>query len=210
VENQDDAQELIRDLAARLAKLEDKERIREVLYSNSRGMDRADVELLKSTYHSDSYEVHWETFTGNGHEFSEFITSEIRSARSVSHVVTNPLIEVEGDRAFCESTYTARTIVDRTPDLGGWVEVVVWGRYLDVLERRDGQWRISYRQLARDGARRHIVPNPLAPAPETASRTGRDDPSYLTLSLPEHRPPQHAGSIGMFTHQRKQAPASHN
>jgi hypothetical protein len=80
---------LMRDLAARVAKLEDKERIREVLFKNSRGMDRADVALLKSTYHTDSYEVHWETFTGNGHEFAEFITSGIPTTRSVSHVVTS-------------------------------------------------------------------------------------------------------------------------
>ncbi|MER5916590.1 nuclear transport factor 2 family protein [Streptomyces sp. NPDC001982] len=199
---QDTTSSQVQDLVRRLQLLEDKEQIREVLYRNARGVDRADPALLKETYHPDGYEVHWETFTGNGHEFSDFITTETATARSVYHSVTNPLIDIQDHRAFSETAYTARTLVDRTPELGGWVEVVVWGRCLDVLEKRDGVWRIAYRQLARDGAKRTIVPDPLVPPALTCGRPDRTDPSYLGMAIAERRPPQQAGKDGMFVAQR--------
>jgi|tagenome__1003787_1003787.scaffolds.fasta_scaffold20987288_1 hypothetical protein len=189
-------------LAARVRLLEDKEEIREVIYRNARGVDRADAPLLKETYHPDSYEVHWETFTGNGHEFADFITAEGPEARAVYHAHTNPLIDVQGDRAFCETAYTTRTLVDREQELGGWVEIVTWGRVLDVMEKRDGTWRIAYRQLARDGARRAVEPNPLAPPEPTAGRADRTDPSYLGVAIAENRPPARPGAAGMFAAQR--------
>src|SRR4051812_14667843 len=150
-----DASAALDELARRVQLLEDKEHIREVIYRNARGVDRADAELLKGTYHPDGFEVHWETFTGNGRDFADFISKEVPAARSVLHAISNALIDVQGDRAFSESAYTARTIVDRSPELGGAVEVVVWGRYLDVLARRNGVWRIEHRQLARDGVKRN-------------------------------------------------------
>jgi hypothetical protein len=189
-------------LATRLALLEDKEQIREVLYRNARGVDRADVALLKDAYHPDAYEVHWETFTGNAHEFADFITTETTTARSVYHSITNPLIDVQGTRASCETAYTARTLVDRSPELGGWVDIVVWGRYLDILDKRDGVWRISYRQLARDGVRRTVVSEPLVPSLLTTGRADQSDPSYLGVAVQEQRPPEQKGAIGMFAAQR--------
>ena len=188
-------------LSARLTDLENRERIRALLYRNARGMDRADADLVRSTYHEDAYEIHWETFTGNGHEFADFIAAEIATTRAVTHTITNPLIELDGDRAFCESSYTARTLIDRVPDLGGWIEHVVWGRYLDIVEQRDGLWKILHRQLARDGGRRLIVTEPLAPAEHTRSRADRTDPSYQKWSLVDFRPPMQRGGVGMFTAQ---------
>ncbi len=173
-----------------------------MVYRNARGVDRADAALLKETYHPDAYEVHWETFTGNGHEFADFITSETPTARAVYHAHSNPLIDVQHDRAFCETAYTTRTLVDRTPELGGWVEIVTWGRVLDVLERRDGVWRIAYRQLVRDGARRKVDPRPQAPPAPTTGAADRSDASYLGVAIADKRPPSQPGAAGMFAAQR--------
>lgn len=178
-------------LRERLRLLEDKEAIRDVLFRNARGVDRADGELLKSTYHPDAREIHWRSFTGNAHAFSDFITVEMARIESVSHTITNPLIEIEGDRAFSECQYTARNRINRDEDLGGWVEQLVWGRYLDILERRDGTWRISLRRLAKDGNRLHLVTeaSPMEifkqPLEGSEGRPGRDDPSYLRFDLAE-------------------------
>jgi hypothetical protein len=154
---------------------------------------------VRSTYHADAQEIHWDTFTGDGHEFAAYIVRELRTITSVSHAITNPLIDLDGDDAFCESQYTARNTIPRDPDLGGWVDLVVWGRYLDVVERRSGVWRIAHRRLVRDGSRVQLIATQLSVPPDgTGGRLGRDDPSYLGFDVATHRMPAAGGSPGLF------------
>lgn len=60
------------------------------------------------------------------------------------HVVTNPIIEVDGDAgtASCRSYYTVLQQTD-----GFALQTIVTGRYHDRFERVDGRWRYSYRDL---------------------------------------------------------------
>jgi 3-phenylpropionate/cinnamic acid dioxygenase small subunit len=69
--------------------------------------------------------------------------------RSV-HMTSNPIIEVNGDRANCESDFL---VADRRPD--GRARIMLIGRYRDRLRRgADGGWRIKIRtgvSVARPG-----------------------------------------------------------
>src|SRR5262249_38003146 len=123
-----------------------REAIRDVLYRYARGVDRADVELLKSCYHPEAVDAHW-TFIGNGHEFAEEILKphQMGQLPLLKHFITNVLIELDGERAFVESTFLC--MVDLAVDEGGRAHLVSHGRYVDVFECRGGEWRILSRLL---------------------------------------------------------------
>lgn len=56
------------------------------------------------------------------------------------HLVTNPIMDIDADRATCRSYYT---VLQRTDDFP--LQVVLSGRYHDRFERVGGVWRFSYR-----------------------------------------------------------------
>jgi hypothetical protein len=82
-----------------------KDQIRDVLYRYARGVDRKDEALLKSCYHPDGIDAHW-SFIGNGHDFAEEILRphQMGQIPNFKHFITNILIEVSDDRAFCETS----------------------------------------------------------------------------------------------------------
>jgi hypothetical protein len=195
------------ELREHIHKLSAKEEIRDVLYRYTRGVDRADVELIRQCYHPDADDIHWGTFTGNAREFARYIAQEVRNAVSVQHEITNPLIEVDGDRAFAESRYTSRVVVlvddathgDATDD-GPWIEHVARGRYLDVFERRDGTWRIAHRRLVREGGEVRLILHQRARtgAAESWPALFPDDLVYRRDEVRRLAPQPRAGVPGHF------------
>lgn len=144
----------------------DRDSIRRLLYTYCRAIDRGDPELLKSVYHPDAIDAHG-SFVGNAHEFAEFILKRLPEHTTYrQHIVMNPIIDLDGDRAISEASNVG---IHRVP--GGWDfvvqyfgeayaararetgqvdvdhEFIIGGRYLDVLEKRDGVWRILRRQI---------------------------------------------------------------
>ncbi len=119
--------------------------ILQALARYARGIDRGDVELAKSAYHPDATDNHGGPFNGNAHEVMEKIAMALASAEYFRHQVTNSVIEVEGDRAFVESHHFSLTIPKDSD-----VEEHVYGRYLDVFECRDGEWKVLRREVTVD------------------------------------------------------------
>src|SRR5262249_28614389 len=95
------AEQVSKTLEERLAVLEAREEIRDVLYLYARGADRGDAELLKSCYHPDATDCHW-FYNGNAHAFADWVIALLRQIPNSQHSITNPIIELEGDRAFVE------------------------------------------------------------------------------------------------------------
>jgi hypothetical protein len=144
----------------------DRQQIIEVLHRYARGIDRCDVELLRSVYHEDATDAHG-SFDGNAHEFAEFMVPRLKAQTSYGiHHVTNELVEVDGDRAIAESClfgyhrvpggrksvalFFGEEYADRVEaegKLDGEHEYFTGGRYLDKLTRRDGVWRIWRRRI---------------------------------------------------------------
>jgi hypothetical protein len=131
---------------SQLQELLDKQAITEVLYQYCRGADRCDEELMMSCYHPNATDQH-NFFSGNGQEFCKHAISTLRKLRSSNHRVSNILIELDGGRAFAESYVhiVHRPVIDEKA-----IELHHYGRYLDVLERRDNEWKILHRHYVQD------------------------------------------------------------
>lgn len=183
------------ELERQLALLVAKEEIREVLHRYARGVDRKDVELLKSCYHPDAIDAHW-SFIGPGKEFAEEILAPHQLGRIpiYKHYITNVLIELDGDSAFCESSYLFTQTIHFESDRTAWLAAE--GRYLDVFERRQGKWRISHRLLVAE-AGSWLLPVPVAdvelgdrpfPSAEQCASDFPRDPVYRGFGISEILP----------------------
>jgi SnoaL-like domain len=195
-------------LQRQVEELSAREAIRDVLYRYARGVDRADLELLKSCYHPEAVDAHW-TFIGNAHEFAEEILRphQLGQIPLVKHFITNILIELDGDRAFVESSYIC--MLDLPLDEGAHSHLVSHGRYLDLFERRDGEWKILSRLLVSEGAEWSNpipVPRPAGrPKPNQQQRASRfpDDPVYARFDLPSILPEPHRHEDDMWASARE-------
>jgi 3-phenylpropionate/cinnamic acid dioxygenase small subunit len=58
------------------------------------------------------------------------------------HVVTNPIIEVDGNRATARSRFT---VLQQTASLP--LQVIISGRYHDRFDLVDGHWQFSEREM---------------------------------------------------------------
>ena len=186
-------EERVDSLQRQLDLLVAKDQIRDVLYRYARGVDRKDEALLKSCYHSDGIDAHW-SFIGNGHDFAEEILQphQMGQVPNFKHFITNILIDVSGDRAFCESSYLFSQTLQLDDE--NVATLTNEGRYLDVFERRQGEWRILWRLLVPEAGGWSLpVIAPGAeglPLPDKHQRASSfpDDPVYRGFSISEILP----------------------
>ena len=125
--------------------LKDRQAIYDCIASHARGHDRHDVDLLSAAYHPDGTDEHG--FAINpGPKYAEW-SNAIHSAGSMLHThnITTHLCEIDGDVAHCES-YVLVALLDNS----GTTARLISGRYLDRLERREGEWKIALRRSTVD------------------------------------------------------------
>ena len=115
-----------------------------------RGIDRTDVELLRSCYHADSWDDHGH-FKGTGHDFAEFIVGSIvERAHHTTHAVANVAIEIDDLNAgIAHAESYGMSFLRRSTDSNEWLDAF-FGRYVDRFERREGEWRIARRVVVHD------------------------------------------------------------
>lgn len=162
---------------ARLERLADKQEILEALTRFSRGMDRFDREVFLSAFHADATMAAG-PFVGSPadcyawaqglHELGQVATH---------HNLLNVTYDIDGDVAHTETYYL---FVGRNRDESNWI---AGGRYIDRLEKRDGEWRIALRTNAIEWS--GMVPTmaiPFGDVPDIfgngAPARSPDDPSY--------------------------------
>jgi hypothetical protein len=130
-----------------------REQIRDCLFRYSRGIDRYDVDLVRSCYHPDAVDEHG-VYNGDLSGFVGLV-HRFRGPESeyglMQHVITNTLIERDGDVAHVES-YLYNPLVGRDP-AAGLPDILVGGRFIDRFERRAGRWAIAHRRLVCDYCR---------------------------------------------------------
>lgn len=132
------------DLGARLDVIEAKQAITELLYAYARANDRADEALLRSCFWPESTHKHGR-FEGSSTDFVGFAFKIVSGLKYACHHISNVSVAVKGDRAFSECYYFAQHRRDRKEG-GGEEDVFFQGRYLDMLERRAGVWKIIRRR----------------------------------------------------------------
>jgi hypothetical protein len=146
-----EAEELL-DLRARVAQLTaqvqtlmDQAAIRDVLRRYARGLDRHDVELETSAFWPDA-QVNYGVYSGERDAFVKWGNEgHEKGYRRHEHHITNQTIDIDGDTAHVESyvIYLLHEIDEKTTEIGG-------ARYIDRMERRDGEWRIILREFLPD------------------------------------------------------------
>jgi hypothetical protein len=165
------------DKPARLEHLLDRHDILDCLIRFCRGMDRFDRELFLSAFHSDAV-IAAGAFVGGPVALYDWASTLHEQGQSATnHNLLNHSCEIDGDVAHTETYYL---FVGRNRDETNWL---AGGRYIDRLERRQGEWKIALRTNAIEWA--GLVPSmaiPFADVPDinlngTPSR-GKNDPSY--------------------------------
>jgi hypothetical protein len=131
-----------------------RQEIADVLYRYARGIDRLDLDLVRSCYHPDAYDDHG-TMKGTVDEFLAAAEGFLPRFAATMHFLGNMLIEVDGDVARAETYAVAYHRLEE--DAGGKDDI--WGiRYVDRFERRGGEWRIAHRVVAQEWRRVEPVP----------------------------------------------------
>lgn len=159
--------------------------IRDVLYRYCRAVDRGDADLLKSCYHPDGRDDHG-FYSGLGSDFADYVIPILAQLELSIHSLSNPLIELDGDRAYVETHWS---VIHRLKRGGKLTDIWDQGRYIDEFECRDGEWKILNRLAVMDAERWSDTLNFLALVPDTdphkvrTGRRGMDDPVYRRREL---------------------------
>ena len=171
--------------ASVVEELEARVRIEDALYRQSRGIDRNDPVIRASAYHDDAT-----VDAGAGPQpVADLLAvrgKEHEHTRHTAHTVSNVLIEFISARvAFVESHVFACELEDPDYDYS-WrgfqpgaagARILSWGRYLDVFERRDGDWRIRERAVVYgDTSFEPLEREPTVPERFLQQRHGPGDP----------------------------------
>lgn len=129
-----------------LTELADRLAIAETLALYCRGIDRCDPEQLAAAFTPDAVIDY-----GDGArpiaEVIPGLMAGLGTMRLTQHNISNTVMRIAGDTAKAETNCVALHII---PAPEGEVEVVVGGRYLDTLARREGRWLIAERLYVMD------------------------------------------------------------
>jgi hypothetical protein len=129
------------ELERKVQYLTDRQEILDCIVRNSRGNDRFDAELVTSSYHAEAtHEIGRSAIPG--HEYGEHANhAHGAMCEQNLHHVTMHSVEIEGDVAHAES-YVIGLFLNK----GTQTSKMLSGRYIDRLEKRDGEWRIVIRR----------------------------------------------------------------
>lgn len=153
------------ELAARITELWDREQIRQCLHRYSRGVDRFDRDLVLSAFHPDCLDEHGK-FVGTPEEFVAWAFDMHADAQlSHQHCLLNHSCDLDGDSAHAETyfMFVSMNRKGRPVTIGG-------GRYIDRLDRREGDWRIAARVTLRDWSMMDEIADPSDLSSFTSTR----------------------------------------
>jgi hypothetical protein len=153
--------------------------IRNVQERYCRGIDRADADILRTVYWEDGRDEHG-VFVGDREEYIAWVIPVVRERfAALQHVLGQTYTELDGDFASAETYFVQHSL---RPD---GVTFASPGRYIDRLERRNGEWRV----LERKTMMSFFYPTAPADAEKhsaagfPAGSMDREDPSYIRGAL---------------------------
>jgi SnoaL-like domain len=124
--------------------IEDECQIASLLIRWGHARDSDDWDTLAGCFHEDAT-IHISWMSGLAKDFiarSRAMATARKPGDHVKHLIAGPWIRVSRDRAFsrCHANLYIRTTID-----GHEFDLQAWARFFDLLERRDGVWRIVKR-----------------------------------------------------------------
>lgn len=136
-----DLEQEVAALRATVRDLQDRQAIRDCILRECRGRDRQDVDLINSCWWEDGVDEHGPIITRAPDYAARANMGHGKFFLSTSHNITNHLCEIDGDTAYCES-YTVGGLFWQD----GKTTTIAFGRYIDQLEQRGGEWRLLTRR----------------------------------------------------------------
>jgi SnoaL-like domain len=129
-----------------LRALLDREKIRECLALLARGEDRRDGSMITAAYWPDSI-TDYGVFAGNFDEYLAWVVPGSPAIPVTQHVLGQSFIQLEGDAARVETQVISYHRVNMGTEER---DTCIGGRYLDRMEKRNGEWRVASRTMLYD------------------------------------------------------------
>jgi hypothetical protein len=130
-----------------LENLLDHEQVRHCIARLARGEDRRDAALITAAYWPDST-TDYGVFKGSFDEYLAWVVPGADAITNTQHHIGQSHIELDGTVARVETQVISYHRVDYGE--GDEHDTVIGGRYLDVFEKRNGDWRIASRKMLYD------------------------------------------------------------
>jgi hypothetical protein len=125
----------------------DRMQILQLQAAYARGVDRVDRDLLRSVYWPEATDDHGQ-FNGAGHDFADGLAERLpRTYASTTHMLGQTYFHsLDDKRATTETNFYACHAPANRAEAGFTFN----GRYLDLLEKRQGVWKILRREVVFD------------------------------------------------------------
>lgn len=160
----------------------DRQEIVEVVARYTRAVDRRDWALLRTCYHPDAFDHHT-GYDGHAEGFIAFVRKVMPENLVTHHHIGQQYVEIEGDVARSESYGVSTHRYIGAPDH----DYTSGCRYVDRMERRDGEWRIAERFAVRDWTRSDAGRFFDTDIPGPKGRQSREDRVYDLPGWPPTR-----------------------
>lgn len=155
----------------------DEAAIKKVHLRYCRGVDRMDWDMVRSCYHPDGTDDHGSAFSGGLEPFIDWVSVALPRYEMTQHFTGNQLVEVDGDTAWAEHYAIVFHRRPKTDDAHA-ADLIVNVRYVDRMERRDGEWRIARRVVIADSNKLDTIEATWLSATMEPSRRDKTDFSY--------------------------------
>lgn len=129
-----------------LKTLLDERGVRKCIEHLARGEDRRDAAMISAAYWPDSV-TDYGVFRGSFDEYLAWVVPGSPAIPCTQHVLGQSFITLAGDTAKVETQVVSYHRVNMGTEER---DTVVGGRYLDVVEKRGGEWRIASRTMLYD------------------------------------------------------------
>lgn len=132
-----------------LSALLSREAIRNCIVALARGEDRRDADLIRQCFWPDAG-FDYAMYKGTFPEYLAWVVPGADAITNTQHVLGQTHVELEGEgRAKAETHVISYHRVDMGEGVGEH-DTCIGGRYLDVMEKRDGKWGIIHRTMLYD------------------------------------------------------------
>lgn len=115
-----------------------------LLHAYGRAVDWQDRDGLIQLFWPDA-NIDLGFFKGDGEAAASFLLANAALSLRRFHATSNILLKIDGDIALADSCCITHAVSDDGAGGQGWQ--LFYGRYLDRLERRAGEWRFAERRF---------------------------------------------------------------
>lgn len=168
----------VAELRSEVERTKDRQQIVDVFRRYTRGLNRYDVELIRSAFWRDA-QINYGFDSRSRDAWVSYWQEErhLKGRACQAHHITNETVEIAGDVAHVE-TYLIAFRVEGDKELSS----VVGGRYIDRFDRRNGEWRIAVREFIPHFTIEGVSRFHRLPWPKEGQGVGacdKSDPVYL-------------------------------